>query len=1045
MDANTGITALQLNSFFLPSRGAEFSRAKELTNWLDEPEIPSSEEFLASSPGHLLDVQDEDITSKEQYLEKQYRMQRYESVEQTRLAVSQFRQTPLMPEGDLAHIYTEVQVLGVVLTGRGAAVRVSLSTDRAPDTVDWINSDRLRSGSLVVLSPVEDAFRTECRVATVAYRFLAGGLLPDLEADPPEPDDTPARVDLFFSTWPEDLLDSNTKYYMVEAKNGYFESFRHTMMALQAAASEKSVIDKYLLTNNVREMLAEKTSVKQREQALLTLRTQTRATLDKSQATASVAMMNEELSIIQGPPGTGKTHTTAVTIEEIIRCHNPRTLIIAAKTNHATDRLLRLCLRNGLLVSRFGGRTVSDDIKEHSLFNHRERIKGTVPGARLPAAARRDFETALQVLELHLRKASHGQQNYDAKSFRDAKIITIQQFDSLQNEDWETLTEMDPLLAWLGWESFKSPKNTLSENWKRNRKVKNKAENVDEDCDRRRPDPEKPIGPYIRLERRPEAPASRFKTMLARNRDLYKVKAQHREELFNYMCYELSKKFQLRLPEAIEKFQAACHRLQSYKAVRDSRVITLSRSQVVGCTITGLSKYRDLLQRISPDILIIDEASEATEGSIVAALLPSLKHLALVGDHQQLTPRCVNTRLTLPNFALDISLFERLVTKNNMPYQVLNLQRRMIPEIRQLVNVFYPGLCDHSSVLKREKVKGIGQPLWWFDHAWPEQKKSGASGQSILNKEEAEMITSFAEYLIRCGTPIEKLTILTFYTAQQELIEDKLGPNICKTVDSFQGCENDVILLSIVRSPPPGQGPSAGFIENIHRATVALSRARNALYIFGNASNLQHSSTWGPVLDALGPSRQNRLPLKCPIHSTTAFIRSLQQWSSFSEEGCRGESCENDGVREGDMPNGGLQSPVVKTPAVKAPAVKVATVEAARAKAPATQKKRKARGSQPKISIPLSQLQHSAHPAAVVRLDKATLDRLEDMSSHGPTPNIGASTVGSQNSAALQSSDYMIKVGYDAVIAELEELTTEIRGKAQVNVGESIGDLIDFN
>ncbi len=128
---------------------------------------------------------------------------------------------------------------GFVLTAHGAASRVSFSTDRFADApVDWANSGRLRQGSLVVLSPMDDSFKSKCLVATVAYRFLSGGLWPDLNADPPEPDDTPPRVDLYFSAWSERLLDPTVKYCMLETKNGYFESFRHTMAALQAAVSE---------------------------------------------------------------------------------------------------------------------------------------------------------------------------------------------------------------------------------------------------------------------------------------------------------------------------------------------------------------------------------------------------------------------------------------------------------------------------------------------------------------------------------------------------------------------------------------------------------------------------------------------------------------------------------------------------------------------------------------------------------------------------------------------------------------------------------------
>lgn len=137
------------------------------------------------------------------------------------------------------------------MTAHGAASRVSFHTDRAPDApVDWANSGRLRQGSLVVLSPVDDAFRSKCLIATVAYRFLAGGLWPDLFADPPEPIDTQPRVDLYFPDWSPDFLDPDIKYYMLEAKNGYFESFRHTMLRLQQACCETYVDNLKYLSHN---------------------------------------------------------------------------------------------------------------------------------------------------------------------------------------------------------------------------------------------------------------------------------------------------------------------------------------------------------------------------------------------------------------------------------------------------------------------------------------------------------------------------------------------------------------------------------------------------------------------------------------------------------------------------------------------------------------------------------------------------------------------------------------------------------------------------
>lgn len=84
------------------------------TDWLEEPELPSAEDILSNSATELLLINNDEITSKAEYLEKHYRMQRYEAVEPTRLAVCQFCKSPDMSEGDLAYIYTEVSVPNVL-------------------------------------------------------------------------------------------------------------------------------------------------------------------------------------------------------------------------------------------------------------------------------------------------------------------------------------------------------------------------------------------------------------------------------------------------------------------------------------------------------------------------------------------------------------------------------------------------------------------------------------------------------------------------------------------------------------------------------------------------------------------------------------------------------------------------------------------------------------------------------------------------------------------------------------------------------------------
>src|SRR4051794_21451516 len=126
--------------------------------------------------------------------------------------------------------------------------------------------------------------------------------------------------------------------------------------------------------------------------------------------------------------------------------------------------------------------------------------------------------------------------------------------------------------------------------------------------------------------------------------------------------------------------------------------------KVVGCTTTGLSKYRGLLAALQPRILLVEEAAETLEGNVIAGMFDSIQHLILVGDHQQLQAHTNVMRLEHAPYHLAVSMFERLAN-NSVGFTMLNQQRRMIPEVRQLLCIepspFYHDLHDHPSVLDR--------------------------------------------------------------------------------------------------------------------------------------------------------------------------------------------------------------------------------------------------------------------------------------------------------------------------------------------------------
>lgn len=216
--------------------------------WLLQPEIPSKEEILGidDKGNEFIELAPNRVVgpwrSKGAYLKAHYELLREDAVAPLRDAVAYVREDPDMADSHMVAIYekvrlfavalcsnstrltppaTQVYITGITLAQQGLAFRIRFSTSRAGKNIAWEYSSRLRSGSLVALSPSSDSFKTQCVVAVVAARPLEG-----VKQQPPEIDILLAR--------PEDAeFDPQKEWTMVQAKSGYYESLRHTMRALQ--------------------------------------------------------------------------------------------------------------------------------------------------------------------------------------------------------------------------------------------------------------------------------------------------------------------------------------------------------------------------------------------------------------------------------------------------------------------------------------------------------------------------------------------------------------------------------------------------------------------------------------------------------------------------------------------------------------------------------------------------------------------------------------------------------------------------------------------
>jgi hypothetical protein len=182
----------------------------------------------------------------------------------------------------------------------------------------------------------------------------------------------------------------------------------------------------------------------------------------------------------------------------------------------------------------------------------------------------------------------------------------------------------------------------------------------------------------------------------------------------------------------------------------------------------------------------------------------------------------------------------------------------MRPELCQLMVHFYDDLENHESVLtERPSIIGVQKNLFFIKHNHPEE--TIVEGNSKQNKFEAEYILALADFLVKQGYEKSKITILVMYLGQRALISRMMKTNPYNKIlngirinvtDSFQGEENDIILLSLVRSH--NRTNTIGFLKIHNRICVALSRARCAMYIVGNLNFLmQHEDMWKNIAGTL--------------------------------------------------------------------------------------------------------------------------------------------------------------------------------------------------
>ena len=330
-----------------------------------------------------------------------------------------------------------------------------------------------------------------------------------------------------------------------------------------------------------------------------------------------------------------------------------------------------------------------------------------------------------------------------------------------------------------------------------------------------------------------------------------------------------------------ENYHQKIERLKSRAAEIEIRINAelFGEARVIACTLVG-SAHR-LLEGMKFGTLFIDEAAQALEA---ACWIPMKRasRVILAGDHCQLPPTVKS--IAALRAGLGKTLMERIAENKPEVVTLLKIQYRMNDEIMQFSSDwFYGGKVESAPQIKYRSVLDYDHPITWIDTSneenqitieredAPEDSASTSSsvsaanqnsdlnfkeqfvGESFgrINKAEAELtLLTLAEYFTKIGKQrvLEEridVGIISPYRAQVQYLKKLIKKYgffkpyrrliSVNTVDGFQGQERDVILISLVRSNDEGQ---IGFLKDLRRMNVAMTRARMKLIILGNKDTM---------------------------------------------------------------------------------------------------------------------------------------------------------------------------------------------------------------
>lgn len=299
-----------------------------------------------------------------------------------------------------------------------------------------------------------------------------------------------------------------------------------------------------------------------------------------------------------------------------------------------------------------------------------------------------------------------------------------------------------------------------------------------------------------------------------------------------------------------EDFHQKLDRLRARAVELELRINNslFGEARVIASTLTGSASR--LLEGMKFGTLFIDEAAQALEAACWIAIRRASR-VVLAGDHCQLPPT-VKSIAALKG-GLGTTLMERIVESKPEAVTLLTVQYRMNEDIMRFSNEwFYQGRITSAPQIKNRGILDLDCPMTWIDTSALEGKEEFV-GENFgrINRGEAELtVTVLTSYFNKIGRRrlLEEsidVGVISPYRAQVQYLRRLIRKDAffkpyrhlitVNTVDGFQGQERDVILISLVRANGEGQ---IGFLRDLRRMNVAMTRARMKLIILGDTSTM---------------------------------------------------------------------------------------------------------------------------------------------------------------------------------------------------------------